>query len=138
MNRVVVVIDSQQSTRRMIRFAMEHQGYRVEEIEDAAAVHLLLNSGCPDLLVIGINPGDADRESLVNEIRKQPVIGGLPIMLVGEAHLRPRWDLRVIDNCAWLNKPFRIGEFQGLAETLLSYSRFSPPRRTPPREGRHD
>jgi hypothetical protein len=43
----------------------------------------------------------------------------LPILLVGENHFKGEWNLRGIGNCAWLDRPFHMGELHGSVESLL-------------------
>jgi len=120
MSKTVVVIDKQAVARHMLRFALELQEYRVVEVEDVSGALGALASRNPDLLVIGISPFAADCKDLVGEVRRRPDLDDLPILLVGENRFKDEWDLPMIGNCAWLNKPFRMGELHGLVDSLLS------------------
>lgn len=119
MPKSVLLIDKHAATRGMLRFALELQGYRVAEAEDLSAIPRALVNGSPDLLVIGVDPSVVDSGDLVREVRWRPGLGRLPILLVGENQYAAQWDLSLIGNCAWLNKPFHMGELPGLVESLL-------------------
>lgn len=119
MNKTVVVIDRHVASRHMLRFALEMQAYKVVEVEDVAGAYAVLSIRNPDLLVIGIGPSAAEHRDLVGELRRNPEMNGLPILLVGEDPLKETWDLRGIGNCSWLNRPFRVGELHSLVESLL-------------------
>ena len=136
MPKTVLLIDSQMAARRMLRFAMELYEYRVVELADASGAQAALTGNCPDLLVIGINASDAGQQTLLSQLRQQPAFALLPVLLVGENRCRPRWDLRTIGNCAWLDKPFCMGEFHHLVDTLLAPSRLPLPRSTAARDER--
>ncbi|MCM2264115.1 MAG: hypothetical protein NDI73_02875 [Desulfuromonadales bacterium] len=119
MPKSVLLIDKHAAARGMLRFALELQGYRVAEADGASGVPGALAAGNPDLLVIGVDPSDTGSGDLIKEVRWRPGLGSLPILLVGEDRYADQWDLRMIGNCAWLNKPFCMGELPGLIESLL-------------------
>ena len=119
MTKVVVLIERQITARRMLRFAMELQEYRVVEVENLVSVQSVLTGNSMDLLIIGIDAGDAILRELVDQVRQSPRWEDLPILLVGEPHLRLQWDVRMIGNCAWLDKPFRMGELHSLIESMV-------------------
>lgn len=119
MTKTVLIIDRQAIARRLLRFALELQGYRVVEAGDLFGALDAL-AGCqPHLLVIGIESIEMDIPELVLAARRQLALNDLPVLLLGEEQCRERADLRLIDRCAWLNKPFRIGELDSLVEGLL-------------------
>jgi DNA-binding NtrC family response regulator len=120
MTKAVLLIDSQMATRRMHRFAMELLEYRVVELDNQAGVLAELSGSCPELLILGVNADDAGRQNLLSQLRQQPAFDALPVLLIGEDHLRSNWDLRAIGHCAWLNKPFRIGELHDQVATLMA------------------
>jgi DNA-binding NtrC family response regulator len=134
MSKTVLLMDSQLTSRRMLRFAMTLQELQVVEILNTADLLTEQAAGYPVLLVIGINANDADDQlALIGEIRRRPAFADLPLLLVGESQLRSQWDLRSIGNCAWLTKPFRVNELHGLLENLLdSTSSLSTLRRKIP------
>lgn len=119
MPKSVLLIDKHAAARGMLRFALELQGYRVDEAESLSRISDVLANGNPDLLVIGVDPVDAVSGDLIREVRWRPGLGSLPILLVGENQYADQWDLSVVGNCAWLNKPFHMGELPGLIESLL-------------------
>lgn len=119
MPKSVLLIDRHAATRGMLRFALEMQGYRVVEADNLSRVADALTSGNPDLLVVGVDPADAVSGDLVKEVRWRPGLDSLPILLVGEERYAAQWDLVMIGNCAWLNKPFQMGDLPGMIESLL-------------------
>ena len=119
MTKVVVLIERQITARRMLRFAMELQEYRVVEVENLVSVQAVLIDNPMDLLIIGIDAGNAILRQLVDQVRQSPCWEDLPIVLVGEPQLRLHWDVRMIGNCAWLDKPFRMGELHSLIESMV-------------------
>ena len=126
--KTVVLTDSQIVLKRMLRFAMELQGYRVVDTDDAAGAQAALAGDHCDLLVAGVYPDREETRALISAVRCQPQHDSLPILLVGEPQLRADWDLRAIGTCAWLDKPFRMGELHALVESLLRGMTLPPSR----------
>jgi DNA-binding response OmpR family regulator len=128
MAKTVLVIDSHVAVRKMLNFALEVQGCRTVGVDGGGAADTLeaLGRGGIDLLVLGINGPDDENSTLVGQVRLQPDLEGLPILLVGEPRLKLHYDLRAIGSCAWLNKPFRMHEIQGLVENLFGNAPLRP------------
>ena len=126
MAKTVLLIDSQMAARRMLRFAMELHEYRVVEFENQTDVLAVPDGSSPELLILGVNASDVGQHALVGRLRQQPALHALPVLLVGEDLLQSGWDLRTLGHCAWLNKPFHIGELQSKVASLLDYA--PPPR----------
>lgn len=119
MNKTIMIFDRQAIARRLLRFALELQGFLVIEMGDRFGALETLTSSRPDLLVIGVDPADSGRHDLADSVRRRPGLEELPLLFVGERPCRDRLDLRMIGNCAWLDKPFRMQELLGLVESLL-------------------
>lgn len=120
MNKTVLVLDKQKVTRGMLRFAMELQGFRVVDTEIATEAFAVLCRGGVDLLVIGINDCNDDNANMISQVRLHPQLEVLPILLVGENHLKSLQALREFGCCAWLNKPFRMNEIHLQVESLIA------------------
>lgn len=120
MTKTALVIDSHVAVRQMLNFALEVQGCRTAGVAGVSDPFEVLMHGGIDLLVLGIYGPDDVNSTLIREVRLQPDLEGLPILLVGEPRLKIHYDLRAIGSCAWLNKPFRMHEIQGLVESMLN------------------
>lgn len=119
MTKTILIFDRQAIARRLLRFALELQGFRVVEIGDLFGAFEALVAARPDLLVIGVDLADTGRHDLADNVRRRPDLVDLPILFLGERQYRERMNLQTIGNCAWLDKPFRMGELHGLVEGLL-------------------
>jgi DNA-binding response OmpR family regulator len=119
MTKTILIFDKQAIARRLLRFALELQGFRVVETGGLFEVLEALAGSRPDLLVIGVDLIDAGIHDLAAGVRRRQDLDGLPILLVGERQCRERMNLQMIGNCAWLDKPFRMGELHGLVEGLF-------------------
>jgi DNA-binding response OmpR family regulator len=120
MAKTVLVLDKQKVTRGMLRFAMELQGFPVVDAETADEAFAILCRGGVDLLVIGINGDNDDNADMISQVRLHPDLETLPILLVGENHLKSLLALKAFGCCAWLNKPFRMNEIHLQVESLLT------------------
>ena len=119
MAKAVLVLDKQKVTREMLRFAMELQGFRVVDAVRADAAFADLCRDDFDLLVIGINDDNDDNADMVRQVRRHPDMEALPILLVGENHLKSLFAMREFSCCAWLDKPFRMNEIHLQVESLI-------------------
>ena len=136
MTRKVLVLDKQVATRRMLRFAMELQGFQVAEADDVpGALNELSCRGGIDLLVIGLNAPDDDNAGAIDQVRHLLGQSELPILLVCEKRFKIQRDLCEIGFCAWLNKPFRMIEIQQLVDRLLCDAPFVAARATAMADG---
>ncbi len=120
MAKPVLVLDKQKVTRGMLRFAMELQGFPVVDVETADEAFVILCRGDFDLLVIGINGDNDDNAEMISLVRLHPDWEALPILLVGENHLKSLHALKEFSCCTWLNKPFRMSEIHLQVESLLT------------------
>jgi two-component system KDP operon response regulator KdpE len=119
MTKTILIFDRQAIARRLLRFALELQGFRVIEMGDLFGALEALANGKPDLLVIGVDLADTGRHDLADSVRRRSDLDGLPILFVGEGQCKERMNLARIGSCAWLDKPFRMLELHGLVEGLL-------------------
>lgn len=126
MTRKILVLDRQMATRRMLRFAMELQGFQVAEADDIpGALEAVASRGAVDLLVIGLNAADDDNAGAIAQVRRVLGLSELPILLVCEQRAEIERELRDIGLCAWLSKPFRLAEIHDLVERLLNPAPFA-------------
>ena len=77
----VLVVEDNPVTRKMIRFALESDGYGVIEAEDAAAALRGLAES-PDLVLQDLTLPDMDGMDLLSRIRQQRPAGELPVLLL--------------------------------------------------------
>lgn len=119
MTKTILIFDKQAIARRLLCFALELQGFRVVEIGGLFEALDALAGRKPDLLVIGVDLADAGMHDLAVSVRRRQDLDGLPILFVGENQCKAQINLQAIGNCAWLDKPFRMGELHALVESLL-------------------
>lgn len=119
MAKTILIFDRQAIARRLLRFALELQGFRVVETGDLFAALESLSSERPDLLVIGVDLTDTGKHDLAGSVRRRPDLDRLPILFLGERQFKERVSLQMFGNSAWLDKPFRMGELHGLVEGML-------------------
>lgn len=119
MTKTVLIVDGQAISRRLLRFALELQGYRVVEAGDVFSAVDALAKINPSLLVACVDSPDAGSWKLALEIRRRQQPANLPILFHGESQYREVLNAGMIGNCAWLDKPYRMGDLHSLVEALL-------------------
>jgi len=120
--KTLLIVDSHVASRRMLSFALEMQGHCIIDVADRSAAHAVLTANRVDLLVIGFNAEEDENAALVAHVRQRKDLSELPILLVGSSHRRELHDLWATGNCAWLDKPLRLGEVHSAVESLLGGS----------------
>lgn len=114
----VLVIDDDQSMRRVIRLALEREGAEVTEAEDGQQGLELARGGNFSLVVLDWNmPGPAGPEVLDELRRDQPELPVL--MLTAELTAREGGLALAFGADAFLAKPFSPAELVGIARSLV-------------------
>lgn len=117
----MLIADDDPLVRRVLRMALELQGYRVLE---AASAHDVISAAAtrPDLVVLDINmPGGTVHDTLGGLRELHP---GLPILVLsGES--APPTDLPV-DVADFARKPIELDDLLSRVRRLLEYEASSP------------
>jgi len=85
MPKRVVVVDDAPDVRRILRAALEREGYQIVEAETAADALRVLATDVPDLLISDIMMPDMDGFDLLTQVRADPRLLGLPVILITAA-----------------------------------------------------
>jgi PAS domain S-box-containing protein len=79
---VILLVEDNPITRKMMRFALEAEGYDVVDAADGRAALGLSATGRPDLLVLDYALPDMDGLQLLAEVRRQMAVPDLPAIIV--------------------------------------------------------
>ncbi len=106
----ILVVEDNPITRKMMRFALESEGYRVSEAEDGRAAMSLAGDGPPDLVLQDYVLPDMDGLQLIEGLRRLPGMATTPIIVVTGMVSRLE-DLRrqALANTTFLAKPIGRG-----------------------------
>ncbi len=108
--RTVLIVDDSPEVRVAIAAALENEGWRVETAADgAAALHLLMKSQPPDVILADVEMPDLDGISLFQCLRLVPSLARIPFVQM-TAWTPPAYAPGAV---AMLQKPIRL-------ETLIA------------------
>lgn len=104
----ILLIEDEVQIRRLVRKALETEGYRVVESGTLAQGLLQLHSAAPQLLILDLGLPDGDGIAFIRELRSQFT---LPVLVLS-ARSAEGEKIRALDAGAddYLTKPFATGE----------------------------
>ncbi|MCW9000323.1 MAG: response regulator, partial [Kangiellaceae bacterium] len=82
MTKKLLLVEDEQPIRDMLRYALEKDGYQVEEADSAIRAREILSRNRPDLAVVDwMMPGESGVE-LIRGLRKEEIFIDLPIIML--------------------------------------------------------
>jgi DNA-binding response OmpR family regulator len=117
----VVVCDDDSSTRGLVRATLERPGVTVLEAQGADELRRLAASEQLDLLVLDIRLGDDDGLDVLEALRQDGALSGVPIIVVtisADTETRDRASAAGVEH--FVPKPFSPGRLQATVEALLA------------------
>jgi len=107
MSARILVVEDSQSIRRLIRAALESDGYEVMERADGESGLAALQEAPPDLVITDVYMPGMDGLSLVRSIRALRAFRFLPILIITtESGDTMKQSGRAAGATGWIVKPF--------------------------------
>lgn len=115
---LILLVEDDTAIRETVSECLTSEGYRVDAVEHgAAALARLLDGGeRPALLVLDLVMPVMNGAELVERVRAQPALAGVPVMLMTAAITSPGPALPQVD--ATLVKPFDLEDLLSTVERL--------------------
>jgi two-component system, cell cycle sensor histidine kinase and response regulator CckA len=82
MNRLVMVVEDNPITRKMMRLALESDGYEVSEASDGRSALQMASARPPELVVQDYVLPDMDGLRLLEALRSRPGCGEIPVLMI--------------------------------------------------------
>jgi two-component system OmpR family response regulator len=79
--RVVLVIEDNPTTRKIVRLTLGNEGFTVVEADNGAEALALASKTAPDLILQDLLLPDMDGFELVSRLRGLPELAGVPIIM---------------------------------------------------------
>ncbi len=120
----ILLTDDDRDVRFMARFQLERAGFAVDEACDGAqALERLLSGAPPDAVLLDLNMPCMGGLALLREIRRQPALDGLPVVVLS-AHATPEVVDELIDlGCrACIAKPYSGAELVAVLRRMTETS----------------
>jgi two-component system KDP operon response regulator KdpE len=114
---LILVIEDDPQTRRLLKTNLCNRGWRVIEAENGKSGLLLVKSDSPDLVILDLGLPDIDGISLTKRLRQ---LSDLPILILS-ARSQEQNKIMALDAGAddYLTKPFSTGELHARLQALL-------------------
>ena len=120
-SRTVLVVEDNPITRRMMRFALESEGFRVLEAGDGRTALSLAAQTPPDLVLQDYVLPDMDGQQLVEHLRAAPATADTPVLVVtGMVSQLDELRRSARGRTTFLPKPIEPSRLLEVVETLLA------------------
>jgi two-component system chemotaxis response regulator CheY len=118
--RTILVVDDSAYVRRMIRFALAPDVYRIIEAHDGVDALKSVDANRIDLIITDLKMPNMDGFELIRNIRSRSEYEFLPIiMLSGESTDECRVVARDVGVSAFIIKPFVPEQISGLIQSVF-------------------
>ena len=117
-SNTVLIVDDEENTRKLIRFALEKSGYIVFETKTGSEALQFLTDNKPDLIILDIVMPDMDGYTLMKKIKDLPVMRNIPVIISsGKSGMQEYFSLddEKYKPNAFLVKPYKMKD---LIETV--------------------
>jgi CheY-like chemotaxis protein len=119
----ILVVDDNPDLLRMLRIPLEAEGYRVSACSDAEAALAVLATEVPDLIVSDVMMPGTDGFGLLEHVRSDPRLVGIPVIFLTSAGDTVEERARALGVEHFVTKPFKWGQL--LAMVYGTIERFS-------------
>jgi CheY-like chemotaxis protein len=119
-DKFILIVEDSQDIRILIKKLLEQQGYFVIEATNGKqALELLQNTNrLPHLIIFDLMMPDINGYEFRKQQRGDPKIANIPVLVISADSRIPAAELG-IDPKAAIKKPFDIGQFLDVVESLI-------------------
>ncbi len=127
----ILVVEDNPITRKMVRVALESEGYAVVEAGDGRSAHAAAGEQRPDLIILDYVLPDTDGMRLLADLRREPGCEDVPALVVtGMVSRLPELRAKAGELAQFLPKPIEPSRLLEVVRAQLSSTRFSGSGRT--------
>ena len=120
--RTVLVVEDNPITRRMMRFALESDGFRVVEAGDGQTALAAAAEAAPDLVLQDYVLPDMDGIQLIESLRLLPGLAETPVLVVtGLVSQIDALRRQALENTTFLPKPIEPSRLLDVIRTAASW-----------------
>jgi len=120
----VLLVDDEDSLRKVMKELLERDGYIVSEARDGAQALSQIDRVGPDVIVLDLNLPGVDGYSVLSHLRSRPATAGIPVIVLTAKGDEDN-EVRVFELGAddFLTKPFRARALSARLEAVLGRRR---------------
>lgn len=117
----LLVVDDEETTRRLVAFTLRPLSVRVIEADDVQSALALVRNDPPDMILVDINLPGIDGFMLMDWLRDTPETQNIPFVAF-TARSNPDDEVRAYELGAvgFLSKPFSMTELRALVSRFIS------------------
>ncbi len=121
MSGMVLIVEDDRISQKMVRDALRAAGYETEEVDSGERALQKVAEKTPDLIVMDIRLPGIDGLETTRRLKADPGTAAIPIVAV-TAHVMPEDESLIRDaGCdAYMPKPLRFSALLGLVRDLLA------------------
>jgi CheY-like chemotaxis protein len=122
--RKVLLVDDEDSLRRVMKDLLEREGYHVAEARDGVQALDQVDRVAPDIIVLDLNLPGLDGYGVLSQLRSRPVTAGIPVIVLTAKGDEDN-EVRVFELGAddVLTKPFRARALSARLDAVLARRR---------------
>jgi two-component system, chemotaxis family, chemotaxis protein CheY len=121
MKKKIIVVEDFNTSRQVIRKALEGMGYDVYDAADGREALRFFDGSRIDMVITDYNMPYMDGASLVEYIRAKEAYRYIPILVLStETCIDKQKKAREARITGWITKPFEISAFKNQVQRLLS------------------
>ena len=121
MNKKIVVVEDFNTSRQLIKRALEGMGYDVYEATDGRDALRFFDGRQIDMVITDFNMPEMDGAALVEYIRTKEAYRYIPVLVLStETSQEKQRRAREARITGWIKKPFEIIAFKNQVQRLLS------------------
>ncbi|MDP4093582.1 MAG: [Fe-Fe] hydrogenase large subunit C-terminal domain-containing protein [Bacillota bacterium] len=117
----ILVVDDEESIRKLLRQEFEDEGYYVEEAKDGIEAIDMIKAAVPDVIILDVMMPMMNGFDVAAVIKNDPRTKNIPIIILSIVEDRERGFNIGVDR--YLTKPININELMKEVELLISYGR---------------
>ena len=122
--RKVLLVDDEDSLRRVMKDLLEREGYHVAEARDGVQALDQVDRVAPDIIVLDLNLPGLDGYGVLSHLRSRPMTAGIPVIVLTAKGDEDN-EVRVFEAGAddFLTKPFRARALSARLDAVLARRR---------------
>jgi DNA-binding response OmpR family regulator len=123
---MIMVVDDDKHTRKLLHFILTNAGYEVIEAEDGLDALMQLETTRPQLVILDVLMPNLDGFSTIHRIRNNPELDGLPVLfLSSRADVAAEYSGLEAGAQEYMVKPFSVTILLQHIRNLLSDGQFT-------------
>lgn len=116
--KTVLIVDDDSETRKVVRLALQDEGYKIIEADDGSMALDLAKVRNPDVIVSDVMMENVNGFMLVELLREDPATEKIPVILItGIAQEAGAWESE--PNVVYLQKPISVHELREAVKSMV-------------------